>query len=130
MILKYCERCKKIQPYDHQCELKPKKTSAKKQEDFYHSTNWIKKREQIKQRCFGLDIYDLIINKSISYGRTVHHIVPLDDDRSLALSDDNLIFLSDSNHQKVHQLMKIDYFGTIRILKDCLKIFKNMNWTF
>lgn len=127
MIKRYCEYCRKVQPYEHQCELKPKKTSAIKQEDFYLSMKWIKKREQIKQRCYGLDIYDLIVNKTLTYGQTVHHIVPLDDDRSLALSDDNLIFLSESNHRKIHQMLKTDYFATIKMLKDCLNVFKEFN---
>jgi hypothetical protein len=126
MLLKYCEYCKKIQPYNHQCERKPKKTSPTKREDFYLSMKWIKKREQIKQKCFGLDIYDLMVNKTITYGRTVHHIIPLDVDRSLALSDDNLIFLSESNHKKIHQMLKADYNSTVQMLKDCLNAFKGL----
>ena len=53
-----------------------------------------------------LDIYDLYINDVISYGRTMHHIVPLKDDWNKRLEDTNLIYLTDSNHQALHDLMR------------------------
>lgn len=120
MIKKYCEYCHKVQPYNHQCECKPKQTTAVNHTDFYTTTKWVKKREQIKQKCFGLDVYDLVVNRVITYGRVVHHIIPLKNDRKLSLSDSNLILLSDSNHQLIHQMMDSNYISTIKLVQKCL----------
>lgn len=53
-----------------------------------------------------LDIYDLYVSDVISYGRTMHHIVPLKDDWSKRFEDTNLIYLTDSNHQVLHDIMR------------------------
>lgn len=126
MIMKYCEYCHKIQPYDHQCERKPKQTTAVNHTDFYTTPMWVAKRELIKQKCFGLDIYDLIVNRVITYGRIVHHIIPLEDNKKLSLSDSNLILLSDSNHQLIHQMLKTNYISTIKLMRDCLITFEKL----
>ncbi len=53
-----------------------------------------------------LDIYDLYVNQVIRYGRTLHHIVPIKEDWTKRLDESNLIYLTDSNHQIIHELMR------------------------
>lgn len=127
MIMKYCEYCHKVMPYEHECTKKIKYTSTeKKTNPFYLSKQWTDKREHIKRKCFGLDVYDLIVNHTVTYGRIVHHIVPLNDNQHLKLSDSNLIFLSDSNHQLIHEMLNQNYISTINMLTECLKKFEEI----
>ena len=126
MIKKYCEYCHKVVPYDHNCLQKQTYSYEKKTNPFYLSKQWADKREHIKRKCFGLDVYDLLINHTVTYGRIVHHIVPLNDNEQLKLSDSNLIFLSDTNHQLIHKMLERNYDYTINMLTECLKKFEEI----
>lgn len=126
MIGKYCEYCRSIQPYDHQCKSKPKRTTAVNHNNFYSSNVWAKKRESIKIKCFGLDIYKLVIDGVIEYGDVVHHIVPLCDDYNLRLNDNNLILLSNKSHQEIHKMLDTNYISTIQLLRECLSKFEKL----
>ena len=111
--------------YDEPVENAPA-PAEKKTNPFYLSKQWIDKREKIKRKCFGLDVYDLIVNHTVTYGRIVHHIVPLNDNEQLKLSDSNLIFLSDTNHQLIHKMLERNYDYTINMLTECLKKFEEI----
>ena len=121
MIVKYCEYCRKVQPYNHKCKLKPKQTTAINHNDFYYSSAWVKKRQAIKARFYGIDVYDFVVNDVITYGTTVHHIVPLADNERLKLTDSNLILLSDGNHKLIHRMLDQNYISTIRLMRDVLQ---------
>ena len=111
-IYKRCDRCGKRLPTGTKCECSKKRYKHEsiyvdsKIESFYLSKEWRKKRERMIDVYHQLDIYDLYINDVISYGRTMHHIVPLKDDWNKRLEDTNLIYLTDSNHQNLHDLMR------------------------
>lgn len=143
MINKYCEYCHKVVPYDHDCPLrikyhisdwedewekykKNKQEKGQKTNPFYFSKQWIDKREYIKQKCFGLDVYDFVINQKITYGLIVHHIIPFNHNERLKLSDSNLIFLSDSNHKLIHKKMGKNYSKTVKEVQNVLKEFEKM----
>lgn len=53
-----------------------------------------------------MDIYSYYILQRIEYGHTVHHIVPIKEDWSKRLDVNNLIYLTESNHQAIHQLLE------------------------
>lgn len=70
-------------------------------ERFYKSAAWEKKRASILKR----DGY--LCKECKRYGRfvqaqTVHHIVHIEDDPSLALTNSNLVSLCNSCHNKAH----------------------------
>lgn len=104
-MLKSCSRCAKLHDINYQCykgdRFKKKDTKANK---FRRTSKWTKKSNEIRQRdkhlcrCCIANIYktDYIYN----YNKlSVHHIVPLEEDFSLRLEDDNLITLCDHHHQ-------------------------------
>ena len=72
-----------------------------KEHKFYKTKEWRKKRLEILSR----DNYECQHCKrdgKQSQAQTVHHIVHLRDDRSLALTDDNLISLCNACHNVEH----------------------------
>lgn len=56
----------------------------------------------IKARDYGLDQYELVVNKKIVKGEVIHHIIPLDEEPDRRLDPDNLIYLSSKNHRLFH----------------------------
>lgn len=111
-IYKRCDRCGKRLPTGTKCKCSKKRYKHEKIyvdnkiENFYLSAEWRRKREHMIDVYHQLDIYDLYINDVVSYGRTMHHIVPLKDNWDRKLEDTNLIYLTDSNHQTLHDLMR------------------------
>lgn len=129
MLTKPCYRCKKRIPIGSECncssKLKYKPTASDNYSSelkaFYGTEDWKKARTLCIARCYGLDLYSLFVLGRIEYGFTVHHIVPLTDDYSLRLSPDNLIYLTDSNHRRIHELYRTEYKETTELLKTILK---------
>jgi 5-methylcytosine-specific restriction enzyme A len=69
--------------------------------DFYKSKRWKKKREHILIR----DEY--LCRECQRYGKatpatTVHHVIPIEQNKSLKLNSDNLISLCDKCHNAMH----------------------------
>lgn len=73
---------------------------------FYSSKSWKQVREQAISLYNGIDIYSLYVHGHIEFATTVHHIIPLREDWTRRLDNSNLIPLTDSNHQVVHDLMR------------------------
>ena len=129
MISKYCDRCHKKLKVGERCGCTEKLKADEKRDytnhhsdSFYSSTEWQKAREQCKILCCGLDLYSLYVKGVIEYGFTVHHIVPIDVDRKLRLTQSNLIYLTESNHRLIHSLYKTGrYSETVELLKNLKK---------
>lgn len=131
MISKLCTRCGKRVPVGSRCVCaswliyKPCNSDKYNYDtkQFYHTAEWKKARALCISGCFGLDLYSLYALNKIEYGQTVHHIVPLTDDRSQGLNQENLIYLTESNHRIIHELYKTDFEGTANLLRGYLKMF-------
>ncbi len=70
-------------------------------EKFYHSRKWKRKKEAILRR----DGYQCQISRRYGHrveADTVHHIYPLEDYPEFALCNWNLISVSNSVHNKLH----------------------------
>lgn len=102
----YCPICRGVvserrknnnQRYDHLYRNQDAKA-------FYASTEWQQARLAALVRFGYLDIYDYYVNRKLTRSTTVHHIIELDEDWELRLILDNLLPLSDSNHNKIHGL--------------------------
>ena len=123
MIVKYCVRCHKRLKIGEQCTCTAKRLSKEyKSDDFYRSPDWLTVRAECIRLCCGLDLYSLFIDHAIEYGYTVHHIVPIEKDKSLMLSQSNLIYLTESNHRKIHSLYDAGKFDETAQM---LRKFKN-----
>lgn len=70
--------------------------------DFYHSAAWKKVAAAVKARANGLDEY-LLSQGCLEQGTIAHHIFPIDESADLKLSMENLIFVSASTHNYVHE---------------------------
>lgn len=78
----------------------------KKYQDFYSNNIWLKVRDVVISECYGIDILEFYRTGKIVEGYTVHHIVELDEDWNRRLDIDNLVYLTESNHQHIHGLYK------------------------
>lgn len=107
-IYKRCSLCHKRRLANEKCNCyntglvrnKPKENA------YYYTSDWSEARDQAITNVFGLDIYSFYVLNKIEYGFTVHHIIPLEDDYALRNSPSNLIYLTESNHRKIHGLYK------------------------
>ena len=101
-MLKACPYCHKFHKRDKKCPLRPKfKKKGTKIEKFRNTASWQKKRKEIVERdlhmcrlcAIGYDS-DVRYESSIE----VHHIVPMSEDFSMRLDNDNLVSLCYRHH--------------------------------
>jgi len=104
-MLKTCSRCG-IVPEDHICPYKPHRKVIKNDQanKFRNTYKWRQKREQIGQRdkhLCQLCIRNLYNTYNIYQYKDceVHHIIPINQDYSKRLDDDNLITLCQMHHK-------------------------------
>lgn len=98
--------------------------SGDKENRFYFTSEWKKVRQAAIDRYFGLDFYSYYTENIIEFGETVHHIIPLKDDWNKRINKKNLIFLTESNHQRIHTIMKRNEAEKQKIIKE-LKMLVN-----
>lgn len=98
---KTCRYCGKVHPIGVVC-VKAARRYDKTDASRFRSTNaWTKKAKEIKARDFNVCRMCLAEGK-LNYSYTeVHHIVPLCEDDTLALNNDNLITLCEYHHEIV-----------------------------
>lgn len=103
--LKSCVYCGRVHSTDFICPRKPiRNKNITKSNKFRNTSRWQKKRNEIKHRdryicqvCYR-NLYNTI--KKINYENIqVHHIVPLEEDISLALDNENLISICIYHHK-------------------------------
>jgi len=78
----------------------------KKSAEFYHSGEWTVTREVILNKFNQIDIYAYYVKNEIVQANTVHHIVELNDDWNKRLNIDNLIPVTDTSHNEIHEAYK------------------------
>lgn len=111
MIYKRCSRCNSRIQTGTECECKSKrfkeynKDNINKYKSFYKTGAWIKVRQQVISYYNGIDIYSYYNNGLVEYGQTVHHIEPIKNNWDKRLDITNLIYLTESNHRKLHNRM-------------------------
>lgn len=76
-----------------------------KETGYYWSDEWEVVRRGAIARCNGLDLYSLYILGVIENGYTVHHIISIKEDYDRRSDPDNLVYLTESNHQAIHKRM-------------------------
>lgn len=110
MIYKRCSRCRKRIEAGQTCECVKQRhkeynkySRNKISSEFYDSVNWKRMREYIMNKFDGLDVYAYVLYGQIEKATLVHHIVELSDDKSQALVERNLIPVSVSSHNLIHQ---------------------------
>lgn len=76
----------------------------KKQQQFYNSDSWRRIRTAVISDYLGIDIYEYYTTGRIVPGETVHHIIELNEDWNCRLDINNLIYLTERNHRKIHAM--------------------------
>lgn len=115
MLYKRCGSCGKKIPYDSICPCisKRRKEYNKrvrydknnvKFERFYHSGTWEDVKNRAKKFYYHIDILEYFKTGIIVEGKIMHHIIEIKDDFNRADDINNLIYLTDSNHKRVHAL--------------------------
>ena len=105
---KYCDkhRTKDKERYKDYRRSRLQDREEKARQDFYNSTEWKNIRDLVIRKCFAIDIVEYYKTGQIVMGYTVHHIIELKDDWNKRLDINNLIYLSQENHIKIHKLME------------------------
>lgn len=111
-IYKRCSRCGKRMPAGTICGCQKRRyreedkyTKDDKYKLFYKSKLWRRCRDSTIDFYGGLDIYSLYVLSRMEYGQTVHHIIPLKECWERRTDPTNLIYLTESNHQIIHNIM-------------------------
>lgn len=103
-MLKSCGRCGKIHDFNYKCYKNRQVRGNTTADKFRKTYKWHQKSEHIRERdkhlckCCLANIYNTQIQFNFNK-LEVHHIVPLEEDVSLALEDDNLITLCCYHHK-------------------------------
>lgn len=129
-IYKRCIRCGKRIESGTTCEcLKERykeydRTSRDREsKTFYDGKAWRMTRDNI----IGTDEIDIYLYMTMGQmvaADTVHHIIPLKDDRTLSLNADNLMSLHHDTHSMIEQRYKKDKKGMIAELTAMLQAFR------
>ncbi|MFR5642707.1 MAG: hypothetical protein ACLTK7_06040 [Clostridium paraputrificum] len=105
---KYCDKhkTKDKDRYKDYRRSRLRDEEEKARQEFYNSVEWKNIRDLAIRKCFGIDIVEYYRTGQIIKGYTVHHIIELKDDWNKRLDINNLIYLSQENHIKIHKLME------------------------
>lgn len=108
MLMKICRQCGRRLAQGERCpchtarhKLYNETQRDEERNEFYHSQAWRKLTLAVKSRANGLDEYALAQGR-IELGTTAHHIYTLAERPDLALSLDNLIWVSARTHSQIH----------------------------
>lgn len=112
-IYKRCGRCRKRMQVGTICQCQNKRYKEEdrykkdtREKQFYSSGHWTMMRDKVRAKYKGLDIYSYYVLGTIEYGQTVHHIETIKDNWDRRLDITNLIYLTESNHRRLHQRME------------------------
>ena len=104
-MLKSCQYCGKIHDSKIICSKKPQRKRYKTEADkFRWTSNWQKKREEIKQRDLYLCQICIreLYNTKTKYNTEdleVHHNIPINENYNKRLDNDNLITVCHYHHE-------------------------------
>lgn len=116
-----CRHCGRTHPIGMSCPLAPVRVKRSTDASSFRSTwAWTQKARQIRVRDKHLCLLCLTNSVITTDDLEVHHIVPIAEDESLALEDDNLITLCRPHHEEAesgkidrNQLRQLAALGTL-----------------
>ena len=125
MAKKSCRYCG-IVPFNHVCPVVTKEKNARdaKREDksIYWCSKWRKLRADVLDYQDHVCLWSLYVEGIVREARTCHHIVTLMDDDTKAYDIDNVIGMEKHTHDRVHELYKINKKATMKLLRECMKL--------
>lgn len=109
MLMRICGACGRQVRVGEPCPcLKERQKSYdrdnrdKEAASLYHSRPWQLLQLAVKSRAQYLDEYVMYYEKRMTAGRIAHHIIPVNERPDLALNPQNLVYVSDKTHKKIH----------------------------
>jgi len=72
-------------------------------QSFYKSKQWLDIKDSLIASCYAIDIVEYYRTGKIVQGYTVHHINSLSSYWDSRLDTNNLIYVTESNHQFIHR---------------------------
>lgn len=129
MSCKYCGIVNKPHKCPHQ-KTKWNKDNNRTDKKIYRTIMWQKTRNNILDECNHICLWSLYIDGIITRADTVHHIVELLDDESLAFDYDNLIPIEQHKHRYIHEIYKTNKNEVQQLLKKMIKSYREGDITF
>ncbi|MHB9943598.1 hypothetical protein CF065_18780 [Clostridium sporogenes] len=80
-----------------------KDKEQKKYQDFYNDKSWKRIRTTAIADYYSIDILEYYRTGRIVQGERVHHIKELEEEWNSRLDINNLIYLTEQNHRRVHE---------------------------
>lgn len=131
-IYKRCSRCgqrivsgstcpclkKRHVEYDKYCRDKESKKT-------YDGKKWKKARDEALRLDGGIDVYLYMSEGQIVIADSVHHIIPIKEDRSRTYDIDNLMSLHHDTHSMIEQKYKKDKTSIQAKLTTMLREYRN-----
>ena len=113
MLTKLCGHCGRTIKINEQCSCQKARHKEydklhrnKESAAVYHDKRWRILSNECKRKCNGLDYYALITRHKIVKGALAHHIVEITEDMTKAYDQDNLIYVSEKSHKRIHEVYK------------------------
>jgi hypothetical protein len=100
-----CEEKKKRESYRNYRKRRMQDEDEKERQDFYNSGMWKDFRESTAVHQFGLDLIEWNKGRVVD-AETYHHIEEVREAWDKRLDKDNVIGMTQDNHNKIHALMK------------------------
>ena len=112
-LLIICQHCGQRVQQGQRCRCRHKQSKdnnkiydqTKRSKEFYrvyHSKEWRRVVTQCKAQCNGLDLFALYADGKFRSGQMAHHIDEIRDSPCLVYELSNLIYVSNSSHNKIH----------------------------
>lgn len=110
----------------HRCPKRQRRTDrARVDNKVYESKEYRKVRKKVLEAYDYKCLWSIYVDGRVRTGELTHHIIEVLEDESKATDFNNLIPLTDRNHDIVHKLYKKDKEKVQRILKAMLDDYSN-----
>lgn len=103
---KYCPACMERYIERTSARMRDYDKHRRQRADVYADKRWLALTQMCKARFDGLDVWALIHEGKILQGTTSHHIIPVEDDITKAFELDNLVYLFEGTHKRIHKLYR------------------------
>lgn len=124
MTCKYCGIVSK----PHKCpNIKNKwnRDNNRKDKKIYRTNRWQNTRDSILDSYNHICLWSLYVDGVIVKANTVHHIVELLEDETLAYDEENLITLEQYKHNYIHELYKTNKIQVQDLLRLMVKSYRD-----
>ena len=113
MLKKICNKCGRKINVNEKCECNEasrresykiynEKYRDRVAQTFYNSRAWRRVREAVKARAGGVDEYVRETEGRLERGDIAHHIEEISERPELSLEMENVIYVSEATHNKIH----------------------------